>query len=666
MVTEYPVTMLSMGSVALLLVLPAVSLWVWQRWRRPGVVVGRHHIAYVDILRSLIYSIRGARRSDVAALVCFILIVALRRRVAKWIVLVLPKGQILWLGLRRQWARHVIKRRSSWITLGGLLWFMHWRRACCERPVVSCRRTFWNVAIVEKAGFAKHEFRPVFWLTSRHAQTVIAHVLADLAFLVLRPVQWRREAVPTFDGGEIHLDWIVAPRDEFEPYGDGLTIVDDERHGGRIFEAPPETASLAPIVLLMYGIGGTRNDHYMKHMALACRARGWRPVVLTYWRLDWNEWRDMDAAVRRVSETYPLAPLFAVVHSASAYVLVQYLAAAGDSSPIVAAVSIAGCMDFLRAYEFVKHTKNRTYRRVFERGIRRCVRRHHAHDPSIPTSERIQRAAKLTKIKCGADIMYDRHIASLARATHLSPREYEYDDGETDPAFAPLGRAPLAKRLPSMEDFSLTPSSLRRAAPPSLLERTRPHYVTPSRLKLGQVKVPLLLVHARDDPLVSHDDNYDWASAVQNARIITVRTHRGGHCGWHEGLWPLGPSWAVSVATDYISAVLEQTAQTGWLCAVFDTLNRRTSKTSPLASQIAHAAASHDHIMPPPPPESETPLERLSSLLFDDVLDGRSSRANSIVDERESIHVDNQAAYADEDAFDDFDEDDDDDNGVFM
>lgn len=72
------------------------------------------------------------------------------------------------------------------------------------------------------------EFRPVFWLTSRHAQTVreyhcfnticdfqiIAHVLADLAFLVLRPVQWRRESVPTFDGGEVHLDWIVAPSAE--------------------------------------------------------------------------------------------------------------------------------------------------------------------------------------------------------------------------------------------------------------------------------------------------------------------------------------------------------------------------------------------------------------------------------------------------------------------
>ena len=98
----------------------------------------------------------------------------------------------------------------------------HWRVRVCERPVVSCTRTFWNVAIVERAGLATREFRPVFWLTSRHAQTVIAHVLADLSFLLLRPVRWRRQAVRTFDGGEVWLDWLVAHRDEFALHGDGL------------------------------------------------------------------------------------------------------------------------------------------------------------------------------------------------------------------------------------------------------------------------------------------------------------------------------------------------------------------------------------------------------------------------------------------------------------
>lgn len=334
-------------------------------------------------------------------------------------------------------------------------------------------------------------------------------------------------------------------------------------------------------------------------------------------------------------------------------------------------------MDFLRAYEFVKHTKNRTYRRVFERGIRRCVRRHHAHDPLAAGSDRQQCTLKLTRIKFGADIMYDRHIASLAQATCLPLRNGRIEiDEDNDPAFTPSSRRrPHTKHyIPCLDNLlfvrgSTSREAMRQKETPSLLEFTQPHYSTPARLKLGEVKVPLLLVHARDDPLVSHDDNYDWASAVHNARIITVRTNRGGHCGWHEGVWPLGPSWAVSMATDYISAVLEQTSQTGWLCAVFDTLQRHLhSPSSPLASRIAHAAASHDHIMPPPP-QSQPPYQTMSSLLFDDAVETRSSQANSLVaDEREAVVVDDTSAFvADlDDALDDdglyYEEDDDDDD----
>ena len=107
-------------------------------------------------------------------------------------------------------ARGRDRRRRGQVVGGALGWVAHWRVRVCERPVVSCTRTFWNVAIVERAGLATREFRPVFWLTSRHAQTVIAHVLADLSFLLLRPVRWRRQAVRTFDGGEVWLDWLVA------------------------------------------------------------------------------------------------------------------------------------------------------------------------------------------------------------------------------------------------------------------------------------------------------------------------------------------------------------------------------------------------------------------------------------------------------------------------
>ena len=280
--------------------------------------------------------------------------------------------------------RAVRVRTDAWLVTaqvgGALSWFAHWRLRICERPVVSCARTFWNVAVVEKAGLATREFRPVFWLTSRHAQTVLAcaitnrssvrtrstlkaprslvtrsrevaaarrvavvaapprgaawtfrgwvatqvlaHVLADLSFLLHRPVRWRRERVATFDGGEVHLDWLLDRKDEFAPHGDGLHAATAVR--------PPSPSS--PVVVLLYGVGGTRDDHYMKHLALRCQSRGWRAVALTYWRLDWNEVRDLAAALDAVRATNPSAPMFCVAHSASAFLLVQYSRSVGHSA----------------------------------------------------------------------------------------------------------------------------------------------------------------------------------------------------------------------------------------------------------------------------------------------------------------------------------------------
>lgn len=127
----------------------------------------------------------------------------------------------------------------------------------------------------------------------------------------------------------------------------------------------------------------------------------------------------------------------------------------------------------------------------------------------------------------------------------------------------------------------------------------------------------MLVVHARDDPLVSHDDCYDWRALVKNPRLIAVRTNRGGHNAWHEGFWPLGPSWAVAVATDYVSAVLEQTAQTGWLLSVLDGLGPGNAR--PRAADIARVAAAADHVLEaPPPPPPETPLSSITAALFAD------------------------------------------------
>lgn len=240
------------GVVALLVVRSFVR---FVTRRRRGVNIGRHSFRWLDLFKSIFFSLYEQQVGNVALVGGFggaVLARRFLRRVADAAFGRRPRKRTIARLLRLLWLSGT---RNLWLwAAGGVgLWFAHWRLRVCEKPVVSCARTFWNVAVVEKAGFARREFKPVFWLTSRHAQTVLAHVLADLSFLLLKPVRWRRETFDTFDGGEAHLDWLVARVDEFAPYGDGLC-------GEPTGAALPDNA---PIVLLLYGVGGSRDDHYM-------------------------------------------------------------------------------------------------------------------------------------------------------------------------------------------------------------------------------------------------------------------------------------------------------------------------------------------------------------------------------------------------------------------
>ena len=59
----------------------------------------------------------------------------------------------------------------------------------------------------------------------------------------------------------------------------------------------------------------------------------------------------------------------------------------------------------------------------------------------------------------------------------------------------------------------------------------------------ANVSVPLLLVHACDDPII---DSRSYASIIQspNPNIWTRMTRQGGHVGWCEGWWPKPNRWS--------------------------------------------------------------------------------------------------------------------------
>jgi len=76
-------------------------------------------------------------------------------------------------------------------------------------------------------------------------------------------------------------------------------------------------------------------------------------------------------------------------------------------------------------------------------------------------------------------------------------------------------------------------------------------------LYLSKIRIPCLLVNARDDPIVD-TDAFFIGDFISNENIIGVKTDYGGHSlSWFEGwLWPTS-SWANRVLKDYFNALLE-------------------------------------------------------------------------------------------------------------
>jgi len=407
-------------------------------------------------------------------------------------------------------------------------WLLYYRFSVIETPTISYIRTFYNVQLCHRASLHR-KFLPFPLLTSTHSQTVLCTVLADTMWLMLKPLTWVTTRFTSFDENKFDLDW-------FQP-------------------SPPSHDS--PILLLLYGVGGTKNDHYIKRITLEASRRGFRVVVFSYWRLDWMETRDLKAATEEIQSLYPRASISCVACSAGAHVLIPFLHSVGESSPFICACTISGCLDFEKVYEDVSANQNASYRLMLNRAMLRCVGRHHENDVHSRLTEAELKSLKSIK---RANVMYDRHLSSLRGFVGAqNPGEYgsnAYDYKLDLPEWLRPASDAAGCRYP-------TPSN-------------EAHFSTPARLMVGGVKTTMLMVHSRDDTMVSFDEAVDWDAVRKNQHIISVQTCRGGHIGFHEWMGFLtGLSWAEAMVLDFVGAVLETNAQTGFLLDVMERAKKK-------------------------------------------------------------------------------------------
>lgn len=248
-----------------------------------------------------------------------------------------------------------------------------------------------------------------------------------------------------------------------------------------------------PIVLLLHGLQGSSRSHYAVRLAYACQRNGWRAGVVHFRGCSGEpnrlarsyhsgETGDIAHIARLLQQREPTTPLAAVGVSLGGNVLLKWLGESGAASPLVAAVAVSVPFLLARAADRLESGFARIYQWDLLSSLRQALdekRRQVALPPTV---------ASARGFKCLRD----------------------FDDQVTAP----------------LHGF-----------------RDSAHYYQEcsSRQYLRGVRVPALLIQARDDPFMTPDvipEHHELAPCV----TLEAYPH-GGHVGFLGGRWPWRPRY---------------------------------------------------------------------------------------------------------------------------
>jgi predicted alpha/beta-fold hydrolase len=318
------------------------------------------------------------------------------------------------------------------------------------------------------------EFRPAWWARNRHVQTIWAPLFRR------QRVALRRERVETSDGDFVDLDWL------------------DGAHGRD-----------APLVLVLHGLEGSSQSHYVLGVLTGARERGWRGVALNFRSCSGELNRlprfyhsgdtgDLDTIVRLLSKREPALRLGIVGVSLGGNVLLKWLGEQGADVPSVVKVGAGISVPFDLtpcAQALDRGFAKRVYTANFMHTMRRKV---------------------LDKARVYPDFV---DLAATRRARTFA----EYDTVVT-------------ARLSGFTDAD---DYWRRAS-------CRPY--------LSRVMRPVLVINAVDDPFVPPAALPKPTELSASVRV--VMTQHGGHVGFLGGRWPWRvDAWAERRALDFLATV---------------------------------------------------------------------------------------------------------------
>jgi uncharacterized protein len=315
-------------------------------------------------------------------------------------------------------------------------------------------------------------FQPSWWLPGAHAQTIWPTLLRRVR-LEVRP-----ERLDLPDGDSVRLDWV---------------------------------GTNGPIVVVLPGLQGDLQSSNVRGLLRACRARGWRGVLLNYrGRGEVNRFPrsyhcgmtcDLHYLVQVLHRREPGTPIGVIALSVGANICLKWLGECGQRGevlPVAAAACASAPFQLGAVARKIEHGLSRLYQWNLLRSLRHDVRQ------------------KMKVLDLGVGL-------TLKELSGLNTFR-KFDDRLS---------APLSG-FNGAEDY---------------YEKTR------TDVLLRHITVPTLIVNARNDPLVPVPliPRGDEVSAKVTIEI----TDGGGHMGFVSGHWPWSARyWLDTRLPDFLAAYL--------------------------------------------------------------------------------------------------------------
>lgn len=312
---------------------------------------------------------------------------------------------------------------------------------------------------------------------------------------------------PLVRGG--HLQTILGsiwPRDFSWGWSQSHEEFLDLEDGTRIRLLVVEKEREAPTLIAIHGLGGSSDSTYMRGLSHKAWKQGWNSVLVNLYdcNLQTSPPRIFHAGssdrlgglVRKLSSRY--SPLFLAGISLGGNILLKLLGEWEEQArpSIGGAVAISPLLDLTISWSTLDRPANRFFRNHYLRGLRRIIR------------------AKEACLRDHVDLQ------ALTRVRHIR----DFDE---------LFTAPLGGFRDAMD-----------------------YYVQASSAPLlGKIRVPTLLLHAEDDPMLPADPLFS-PGCHDNPFLTVGITESGGHVGFVQAEPELDRAWAEHRGIEFLAAVV--------------------------------------------------------------------------------------------------------------